>query len=274
MVLPPDPTGADLGAFDEAAVDARRLAPHLWDPVAAGTLAVSRPAPGERVLDACCGTGPSAVPAALTVGPTGLVDAVDVSSAAAAVAARTARTLPGGLPHLRVHVADVTTWPGRDYDLVQCVLGVFFLPDPEGGTEHIVSRARPDGRVAVTVWRRAALQTAGAALVAAVQDERGHPAPAPAARRLVEQIGDPDALAGWLTDRGLVGVTVTEVLLAFPDEPGPLWLLVLGSGFRGLLAGLDAGAVERVRTGYLARLVGRGASDASALVGVGTRPAP
>jgi hypothetical protein len=42
-------------AFDRAAEDFSRLSPLLWDPVGAATVAVSRPGPGEFVLDACCG---------------------------------------------------------------------------------------------------------------------------------------------------------------------------------------------------------------------------
>ncbi|WP_260478999.1 methyltransferase domain-containing protein [Kibdelosporangium aridum] len=47
----------------------------------AATVAVAGPKPGDRVLDACCGAGASAVPAARLVGPEGVVDAVDLSGA-------------------------------------------------------------------------------------------------------------------------------------------------------------------------------------------------
>lgn len=36
-----------LRSFDAAAVDFSLLPPHLWDPVAAGTVEVSKPQPGE-----------------------------------------------------------------------------------------------------------------------------------------------------------------------------------------------------------------------------------
>ncbi|MFE1935459.1 hypothetical protein ACFW95_34845, partial [Streptomyces sp. NPDC059474] len=43
----------------------------LWGPLGALATGVSRPRPGERVLDACCGSGASALPAARAVGAAG-----------------------------------------------------------------------------------------------------------------------------------------------------------------------------------------------------------
>lgn len=50
-----------------------------------------------------------------------------------------------------------------------------------------------------------------------------------------------------------------------------LWTSVLWSGFRGLLAGLDAAPLDDVRAGYLDRLVGGPPIDATTLVAVGRR---
>jgi len=51
----------------------------LWEPIGAATVAEIRTAQGQRVLDACCGNGAAAVPAAAAVGPTGWVDGVDLA---------------------------------------------------------------------------------------------------------------------------------------------------------------------------------------------------
>lgn len=262
------PAGGGLGAWDEAARDFDRLAEHLWGPVGTGTVSVTRPVEGERVLDACCGTGASAGPAARAVGPDGLVDAVDLSDAMTAVTGR----LAAGMPQLRVHTADVTTWQPDGYDVVQCVLGAFFFPDMDAGTEWLVGRARAGGRVAVTIWRRSALTTAGEALVAAVGAVRGQPLETPRASTRVQELGDPDALGAWAADRGLDHVEVTTVPLELSDDPEVLWLLVTGSGFRGLLGGLDEHQIGAVRTGYLERLEGQGPVDATTLVALGRRP--
>ncbi|SOE02229.1 class I SAM-dependent methyltransferase [Blastococcus haudaquaticus] len=257
-----------LGAWDEAAEDFGRLAEHLWGPVGAGTVAVTRPTEGERVLDACCGTGASAEPAARAVGARGLVDAVDLSESMVAMAARSA----AGLPQLRTHAADVTSWQPDGYDVVQCVLGAFFFPDMDAGTEWLVRRARPGGRVAVTIWERGALVPAGEALVGAVGAVRGQPMETPRASTRVQELGDRVALGSWLADRGLADVDVTTVPLVLPMDPHVLWLLVLGSGFRGMLTGLDDEQVGAVRAGYLERLADGAPVDATTLVALGRRP--
>lgn len=262
-------TPGQLGGFEDAAADAVRLAPLLWDPIAAATLSRSRPVPGERVLDACCGTGPSALGAAVAVGGGGAVDAVDLSAASIVQLQRAARDA-GHLPQLEAHVADATVWPGRGYDLVQCVLGVFFFSDPAAGTEHLVRCARPGGRVAVTTWTTDALRSAGQALVRAVEQVRGGaPVGVPAPSAVARSLGHESALRLWARARGLSGITVTRHELSVPAEDDALWLLVRGSGFRGLLAGLTTAQVEQVRGRYLASLAEGPAVDATFLVAVG-----
>lgn len=59
---------------------------------------------------------------------------------------------------------------------------------------------------------------------------------------------------------------------AVPAEPEALWLLVLGSGFRGLLTGLADADVAAVREEYLGRLAGGPPVDATTLVATGRRP--
>ena len=141
------------------------------------------------------------------------------------------------------------------------------------GTELLVDRARPGGRVAVTIWQRGAMATPGQALVAAVAAERGSPVPTPAASSALQAVQQPDAFASWLGARGLVDVEVTTAVHQLPSTAEALWLLVLGSGFRGLLRDLDDDAVGRVRAGYLAALEGGAPVDATTLVGLGRRPA-
>jgi SAM-dependent methyltransferase len=126
----------------------------LWDPIARATLLRSHPLFDERVLDACAGDGATALPTAELVGPGGLVDAV----AATEELIELVRERAGErMPQLRLHVGDPAEWPYTGYDLVQCVLGLPFLADPEAGARHLVECARPGGRAAFTVWARGAL---------------------------------------------------------------------------------------------------------------------
>lgn len=170
--------------FDAAAVDFTALGRHLWHPIGEATVAVAGPGTGDRVLDACCGTGATALPAAQLVGPDGAVDAVDLSG-----------PMVGELPRLTAHQADVTTWPVDGYDVVLCVLGIFFFPDMTAGTEHLVRRAR-------------------------------YP---------LDDINQPGPYADWLAGRGLSDVDVTVHELALPMTPEIAWLVVIGSGYRAEL---------------------------------------
>ncbi|MEV6243069.1 methyltransferase domain-containing protein [Lentzea sp. NPDC051838] len=260
------------GAFDAAARDFTALGPHLWNPIGAAVTAISRPAPGERVLDACCGTGASAIPAARAVGTAGRVDAVDLSGPMV----EEVRRQSDGLPQLRPGQADVTAWAGADYDLVQCALGIFFFPDMTAGTDHLISRARPGGRVVLTIWRGDTVMAPGRHLGRAVSAVTGAESPAPRPPQLIDRISQADSYAAWLTERGLdeVEVTVNEMSLAMTDEVA--WLLVLGSGFRRALTDLPAEAVADVREHYLASLSESGLSDldATTLIGSGVRQRP
>jgi hypothetical protein len=141
------------------------------------------------------------------------------------------------------------------------------------GTERLVAAARDGGRVVFTIWRGDAMAAAGRHLrraVAAATD--GEPAPE-RRRSLFDEVNQPDAYAAWLAGRGLsdVDVQVDELRLAM--TPDLAWLVVLGSGFRGALAGLAPDTVETVRERYLISLRDEGVDelDATTLIGVGTR---
>lgn len=69
---------------------------------------------------------------------------------------------------------------------------------------------------------------------------------------LFDRINQPDTYAAWLTERGLTGVAVTTHDLRLTMTPEVAWLVVMGSGYRGALAKLDA----------------------TTLIGTGTSPGP
>ncbi len=259
------------GAFDAAAADFTALGRHLWEPIGTAAVAVADPRPGERVLDACCGTGASAIPAAGLVGANGHVDAVDMSGPMV----DELRRLSADLPQLHAHQADVTTWQGESYDVVQSALGIFFFPDMTAGTDHLISLAKPGGRVVFTIWRGESMAAAGRHLGLAVADVTGTPAPAPRPPHLIDRVNQPDAYADWLTGRGLAGVEVAVNEMALTMTPEVAWLVVVGSGFRGALAKVPADRVEAVRERYLASLRDEGVTqlDATTLIGSGRRTA-
>lgn len=257
-------------AFDTAAADFDRLGEYLWRPIAAATLARTAPAAGERVLDACCGTGASALPTAEAIGAAGRVDAVDLSEGLIEIL----RQRAAGYSQLYPHIGDVTAWPDGGYDLVQVVLGIFFFPDMTAGTEYLISRVRPGGRAGFTIWRRGAVETAGKHLATAVAAVTGTPPPPPRPAHPVDELNQPEPFGTWLGERGLTDITVAEHELRLSMTPEIAWLLITGSGFAGALTELDAAQTAAVRDAYLTSLDNAGIRDldATTLIGVGRRP--
>ncbi|WBB63385.1 class I SAM-dependent methyltransferase [Streptomyces sp. WMMC500] len=258
-------------AFDAAAADFTALGRHLWGPIGVATVAAAGIGPGDRVLDACCGAGASALPAAELVGAEGVVDAVDLSDRMIGEL----RRLSDGLPQVRAHAADVTSWDAGGYDVVQSALGIFFLPDMPAGTERLIGLARPGGRIVFTIWRGDAMAAAGRHLGRAVAAATGNPPPGEREPHLIDRINQADSYAAWLTERGLTGVEVVTHELRVTMTPELAWLVVTGSGYRGAIAALDPGTVADVRERYLGSLRADGVTelDATTLIGAGNAPA-
>src|SRR5689334_12122509 len=97
----------------------------FWDRFGRRTVERIGLRPGDRVLDACCGTGASALPAAHVAGH---VLGLDVSEPALARAR--AKAHAQGLTNVEFRAVDVerTGLPSESFDAVVCVFGVFFLP--------------------------------------------------------------------------------------------------------------------------------------------------
>ncbi len=262
-------SGPDLArtvrSFDEAAADFDALTPHLWGPISAAAVARARPRPGERILDACCGSGASALPTADSVGPAGHVDAVDLSAALVDRLRRHAT----GRPQLHPAVDDVTGWSKHGYDLVQCVLGVFFLPRMTEDSAGLAALARPGGRVAFTIWRSGAVAEAGQHCADAVQRVLGVHWPQ-RARHPVEDINQPLEFARWIAGLGLEDVEVDVNPHAVDMTPYVAWLVVRGSGFRSMTEGLTADQLGQVHKRYLDAVTGS-VLDATTLTGTARR---
>lgn len=262
----------DYGAtFDAARTEFGQLAPLLWNPLGERLVAATAPVAGERVLDACCGTGASALPAARRVGPTGAVDAVDLSDGLLGVA----RGIAGSdLPWLTLTCSDVTTWTGSaPYDVVQSGYGVFFLPDMDADAGRLAGLLRPGGRFGVLAWHKDAMDAFARCLLGAVELVRGERPPPARARAAANRIETPDAMAAWLTAIGLTPTHTARVDLLVPLDETVSWKLVLGTGFRAMLDGMAADDVERLRTALLDNLAAAGVDhfDARSVVGVGVR---
>src|SRR5437899_9751350 len=111
--------------FDDSALS-------FWDRFGRQTVARIGLRPGDRVLDACCGTGASALPAAHAVGGGGQVLGLDLAEPALVLAR--AKAHAQGLTNIEFRAVDVehTGLPSASFDAVVGVFGVFFLPDMAG----------------------------------------------------------------------------------------------------------------------------------------------
>ena len=189
------------GSSPTAAESFAELDEALWNPISTAAVSRSHPRFDERVLDACCGDGASALPTAELVGVGGLVDAVDLVRTAHRARARARRRADAAAAAARRRRRPRGSPPG--YDLVQCVLGVHFFPDVEAGTpapDRAGTAGRPGRRH--RVGARGGGSAARAARRRAARRRRG--GPRELARPTIEVADTAGSLAHWLTDLGLV----------------------------------------------------------------------
>ena len=118
---------------------------------------------GARVLDACCGSGASAIPAAEAVGSSGFVLGVDLAENLLELARRKAQQR--GLSNLDFRADDMLDLglPESSFDAVICVFGIFFVPDMQAAVGELWRLVRPGGKLAITTWGPRFLEPASTA---------------------------------------------------------------------------------------------------------------
>ncbi|MGW0362893.1 class I SAM-dependent methyltransferase [Streptomyces sp. NPDC002990] len=102
--------------------------------------------PGDRVLDAGCGTGRALTALRAAVGPSGMVLGVDLTPQMLAAAREAGRGAEGTLL-----LADVARLPLRDevLDAVFAAGLIAHLPDPAANLRELARVVRPGGRLAL-----------------------------------------------------------------------------------------------------------------------------
>ena len=108
--------------------------------------------PGMRVLDVCCGTGASALPAAKAVGNGGRVIGVDLAENLLELARQKAKAVQSG--NIEFLKADMTELPfeHESFDAVIIVFGIFFVPDMVGQVRKLWGLVRPGGKLGIATW--------------------------------------------------------------------------------------------------------------------------
>jgi len=148
---PAGPTVAQV--FDTIAEVYDQTGVEFFRPVGERLVALLEPEPGERCLDVGCGRGAVTVPLARAVGPSGAVEAVDLSSAMIAATRAVAEAADLGTVTARVgDAADLEGYDDGSFDIVASSLVLFFLPDPGRALRGWVERLRIGGRIGLTTF--------------------------------------------------------------------------------------------------------------------------
>lgn len=177
-------------------------------------LDLTRPRPGERVLELACGTGGPGLDAAPLVAPGGEVVVSDFSSEMTAIAA--GRASAEGLANVSARVLDIEQIdePDASYDVVLCREGLMLVPDPARAAREIRRILRPGGRVAITVWGPRERNPWLGVVFDAVGEELGVPTPPPGIPHPFS-LADADRLGAVLAGAGLAYVQVGELSVPY-----------------------------------------------------------
>ena len=207
-------------------------------------------APGARVLDVCCGSGASAIPAAEIVGPTGSVTGVDLAENLLELARTKAKQ--SRLENVEFRFGDMTNLPFEDerFDAVVCVFGIFFVPDMQAALIELKRVLRTGGKLAITTWGPRFFEPATSAFWNSVRSVR------PDLQKGFnpwDRISEVDDLRSLLVSAGLTDMEIVAEADAQPlNSPEDWWAAVMGSGYRGTVDQLSPEERERVRTENMA----------------------
>ena len=202
--------------------------------------------PGARVLDVCCGSGASALPAAQAVGPEGSVVGVDLAENLLNLARSKASQL--SLTNTEFQSGDLTAlhFSDESFDAVVCVFGIFFVPDMEAAVRELKRVLRAGGWLAITTWGPRFFEPVNSAFWDSVRNVK------PELYKGFnpwDRICEVDALRSLLEAAGLNTIRVVAEADSQPvNAPEDWWPMVLGSGYRGTIQQLSPAERERVKT--------------------------
>ena len=224
----------------------------FWDRFGAETVSRVRLAPGQAVLDLCCGAGASAIPAARAVGPSGCVLGIDVAAPLLELARiRAARE---GLAHVEFRQGDATRTGLSDgtFDAVVCVFGVFFVPDMTAFIAQMWRLVRPGGALAITTWGPGLFEPANTLFWQAVG---GVEPSLVKAFNPWDNVTTPHALKKLFRRAGVADPDVAAVPGRHQlEHPDMFWDVVLGSGYRATVDALSPEQREALRRRLLSAL--------------------
>lgn len=189
------------------------LVPTFFAPLATRVLEVAQPQPGDRVLDAACGTGVVARRLAAILGAQGQVVGLDLNPAMLAVAQSVAAR-EGLTIDWREGRIEALPFPDGDFNLVVCQHGLQFVPDRAGAVAQMRRVLRDGGRVVVSVSQSLERHPFDRRLNEVLQERLGV-----AAISQIYALGDADELHALLAGAELRDIEVIPVtfVLRNPD---------------------------------------------------------
>jgi ubiquinone/menaquinone biosynthesis C-methylase UbiE len=242
----------DRAAFTyNAAADFFDASPlSFWDYFGRRTIELASLPSGSRVLDVCCGTGASALPAAEAVGPKGKVIGVDLAKQLLE-SART-KAIQRRLGNIEFEIGDMLSmrFPVASFDAVVCVFGIFFVPDMAKAVSELWSRIRPGGKLAVTTWGPNFCEPASDAFWRSIKNVRPdlHKGFNP-----WDRIDSPASLRDIFDQARIASPNITREDRLHPiNSAEDWWTIVLGSGYRGTIEQLDLAERQKVQEANLA----------------------
>jgi ubiquinone/menaquinone biosynthesis C-methylase UbiE len=221
----------------------------FWNRFGQNTIDRLQLQPGNRVLDVCCGSGASAIPAARQVGNVGSVLGVDLAESLLELA-RT-KSQQQGLTNIEFRCGDFTNLglASDSFDAIVCVFGIFFVPDMQSAVAELLRLLRPGGKLAITSWGQRVFEPANQTFWSEIAAERPD---------LYKQftpwyrIGDSKSLKALLESSGANNVEVfAETDSHNLSTPEDWWTMAMGGGLRGTIDKLDLAVQERVRAANL-----------------------
>ena len=217
----------------------------FWERYGRRTIERLRLTAGARVLDVCCGSGASALPAAEAVGPTGSVTGVDLADNLLKLAGVKARQRQ--LANVQFETGDMTNlrFANGSFDAVVCVFGIFFVPDMDAALRELTRVVRGGGTIAITRWGPRFFEPVSTEFWNSVSRVR------PDLYKGFnpwDRISEAETLRLLLESADLTEIELTPETDSQPiHSPEDWWAMVLGSGYRGTVDQLSVSEEEQVR---------------------------
>lgn len=217
----------------------------FWDHFGQRTVERLNLPTGGRVLDVCCGSGASAIPAARSVGTHGFVVGVDLAENLLQLARTKASR--EGMTNIEFRQGDLRDldFQSESFDAVICIFGIFFLPDMQSAVNELWRLVKLGGTLSLTTWGPRFFEPGSTAFWNSIRTVR------PDLYKTFnpwDRISEPDAIRLLLNGAGAETIEITTEEGTHPvNSPEDWWTMILGTGYRGTITQLDAAECETVR---------------------------